>query len=73
MALAAILIWYMVIGVLAAIGSITISRGSRRGRSTSSSRCCPIAAMYLAWRATHLQSGGRSQVPAYGRGLIRIP
>ena len=54
MALAAILIWYMVIGVLAAIGSITISRSrfSPRAEHTFFALLLiPIAAMYLAFLA----------------------
>ena len=54
MALAAILCWYLVIGVLAAIGSVTISRSRFSPRSEHiffSLVLVPIAAMYLAFVA----------------------
>ena len=54
MALAAILIWYLVIGVLAAIGSVTISRSRFSPRVEHrffALVLIPIAAMYLAFMA----------------------
>src|SRR5689334_3030337 len=54
MALAAILIWYLVIGVLAAIGSVTISRSRfspRVEHTVFALLLIPIAAMYLAFLA----------------------
>jgi hypothetical protein len=52
MALAAILIWYLVIGALAAIGSVTISRSRFSPRVEHlffALLLIPIAAMYLAF------------------------
>jgi len=52
MALAAILVWYLVIGVLAAIGSVTISRARFSPRVEHiffALLLIPIAAMYLAF------------------------
>jgi uncharacterized protein DUF6010 len=54
MALAAILIWYLVIGALAAIGSVTISRSRFSPRVEHiffALLLIPIAAMYLAFLA----------------------
>jgi hypothetical protein len=54
MALAAILCWYLVIGVLAAIGSVTISRSRFSPRVEHiffALLLVPIAAMYLAFVA----------------------
>lgn len=54
MALAAILIWYLVIGVLAAIGSVTVSRSRfspRVEHTVFALLLIPIAAMYLAFLA----------------------
>jgi hypothetical protein len=54
MALAAILMWYLVIGVLAAIGSVTISRSRFSPRVEHmffALLLIPIAAMYLAFMA----------------------
>jgi purine-cytosine permease-like protein len=54
MALAAILIWYLIIGVLAAIGSVTISRARfspRVEHIVFALLLIPIAAMYLAFLA----------------------
>jgi hypothetical protein len=54
MALAAILIWYLVIGVLAAIGSVAISRSRfspRVEHRVFALLLIPIAAMYLAFAA----------------------
>jgi hypothetical protein len=54
MALAAILIWYLGIGVLAAIGSVTISRSRfspRVEHTVFALVLVPIAAMYLAFLA----------------------
>jgi hypothetical protein len=52
MALAAILIWYLVIGTMAAIGSVTISRSRFSPRVEHiffALLLIPIAAMYLAF------------------------
>jgi len=52
MALAAILVWYLVIGALAAIGSVTISRARFSPRVEHiffALLLIPIAAMYLAF------------------------
>ena len=54
MALAAILIWYLVIGVLAAIGSVTVSRSRfspRVEHRLFALLLIPIAAMYLVFVA----------------------
>jgi Family of unknown function (DUF6010) len=54
MALAAILIWYLVIGVLAAIGSVTISRSRfspRLEQMLFALLLIPIGAIYLAFLA----------------------
>jgi Family of unknown function (DUF6010) len=54
MALAAILMWYLVIGALAAIGSVTISRSRFSPRVEHrffALLLIPIAAMYLAFIA----------------------
>jgi hypothetical protein len=54
MALAAILIWYLVIGVLAAVGSVTVSRSwfsPRVEHIFFALLLIPIAAMYLAFAA----------------------
>ena len=54
MALAAILVWYLVIGALAAIGSVTISRSRFSPRVEHmffALLLIPIAAMYLAFMA----------------------
>jgi hypothetical protein len=54
MALAAILIWYLVIGVLAAIGSVTISRSRFSPRVEQmffALLLIPIGAIYLAFLA----------------------
>jgi uncharacterized protein DUF6010 len=54
MALAAILLWYLVIGVLAAIGSVTISRSRfspRVEHKLFALLLIPIAAMYLVFLA----------------------
>jgi len=54
MALAAILCWYLVIGVLAAIGSVTISRSRfspRVEHKLFALLLIPIAAIYLAFLA----------------------
>jgi hypothetical protein len=53
-ALAAILIWYLVIGVLAAVGSVTVSRSwfsPRVEHIFFALLLIPIAAMYLAFAA----------------------
>jgi hypothetical protein len=54
MALAAILIWYLIIGALAAIGSVTVSRSRFSARVEHiffALVLIPIAAMYLAFLA----------------------
>ena len=65
MALAAILLWYLGIGVLAAVGAVTISRARFSPRIEHIFFACLlilIAAMYLAFVAyfgDHSAPGGR--------------
>ena len=73
MALAAILLWYLGIGVLAAIGAVTISRARFSPRTEHiffGLLLIPIAAMYLAFLAYF---GDHSALRARGlrRGALR--
>jgi hypothetical protein len=74
MTLAAILIWYVGIGVLAAIGTVTISRARFSPRAEHrffALVLIPIAAMYLVF-AAYFGDGATSRPEAYAVVLFVV-
>ncbi len=74
MALAAILVWYVVIGALAAIGSVTISRSRfspRMEHIVFALLLIPIAAMYLAF-LSYFGDHATLRSEAYAVGVFAV-
>ena len=74
MALAAILLWYLGIGVVAAVGAVTISRARFSPRNEQiffALLLLPIAAMYLAF-AAYFGDGSALRLEAYAVALFAV-